>query len=432
MHLLILTPQFPFPPHQGTTLRNYNLLAGLAARHTIDLFSLLAPGDDPGAGDVRDLVNILVTAPQPVRPTSARLRSLFLSALPDMALRLWNPEAFAKLAAHYAAHPPQAVQVEGIEMAPYLLALQDAGAKLPIVMYDAHNAETLLQRRAFAADLRRPARWPAAAYSAVQTLKLGRYERRILLAADGVAAVSEADAEVLRRQAPGAIPEVVTNGVDLVFYDPALSYPNPYAGSGSQDGPRLVFTGKMDFRPNVDGVRWFVNNVLPQLRAVYPALEFWIVGRNPHPRLRVLEGRPGVVITGAVPDIRPYLAHAQLNVVPLLAGGGTRLKILEALAMARPVVSTRLGAEGFPVVDGTHLALADTAEDFAGRCLQLLAQPEEAEAMGRRGRAFVAAGYSWSRVVPRLEHLYLQTRRWSGKSVPAPGQAADDEGESGE
>lgn len=422
MHLLILTPQFPFPPHQGTTLRNYNLIAGLSPRHAIDLFSLLAPGDDPEAGNVRALVRTLVTAPQPERAASDRLRDLFLSSLPDMALRLWSPEAFARLAEHYAANRPQALQIEGIEMAPYLLALQEAGFDLPIVMYDAHNAETLLQRRACIADLRRPKRWPAAAYSAIQTLKLGRYERRVLLAADGVAAVSEADADALRRQAPGAIPEVVTNGVDLAFYDPFTNYLDPFP----QAGPHLVFTGKMDFRPNIDGVQWFVDRVFPRLRTAYPELDFWIVGRDPHPRLVALAGRPGVTITGAVPDIRPYLAHARLYVVPLLTGGGTRLKILEALAMARPVVSTRLGAEGFPVVDGQHLALADTPENFAGRCLELLGQPAEAEAMGLAGRAFVETGYSWERVVPRLEHLYLKTRRWSAKSVAVPLEEDDD------
>ena len=422
LHLLILTPQFPFPPHQGTTLRNYNLIAGLATRHAIDLFSLLAPGDDPEAGDVRALVRTLVTAPQPERAASDRMRDLFLSSLPDMALRLWSAEAFARLVEHYAANPPQALQVEGIEMASYLLALREGlGFDLPIVMYDAHNAETLLQRRAFVADMRRPIRWPAAAYSAIQTLKLGRYERRVLLAADGVAAVSEADADALRRQAPGAIPEVVTNGVDLAFYDPGTSYPDPFP----KTGPHLVFTGKMDFRPNIDGVQWFADRVLPRLRTAYPDLGFWIVGRNPHPRLGALAGRPGVTITGAVPDIRPYLAHALLYVVPLLAGGGTRLKILEALAMARPVVSTRLGAEGFPVVDGQHLALADTAEDFAGRCLDLLGQPAEAAAMGLAGRAFVETRYSWERVVPRLEHLYLKTRRWSAKSLAAPSEEDD-------
>lgn len=398
--MLLLTPQFPYPPHQGTALRNYNLLRGLAAHHAIDLFSLLAPGDDPETGSVRSLVRHLLTSPQPQRSTSRRLRDLALSPLPDMALRLWNPDAFASLLAHVQSHPPDILQVEGIEMAPYLLALRQAGIHLPRVIYDAHNAETLLQRRACLADARRPARWPAAAYSAIQTLKLGRYERNVLRAAHGVAAVSDADARELQRLAPGIPLVVVTNGVDLAAYDPQIHHTNPYP----PPGPHLVFTGKMDFRPNIDGALWFAQHILPSLHDL--GAHFWIVGRNPHPRLDALRHRPDITIVGPVADIRPYIAHADLYVAPLLAGGGTRLKILEALALARPIVSTRLGADGFPVRDGEQLALADAPAAFIAACHRLLKNPAEAAALGQRGRAFVAAHYGWDAIVPQLEKLY--------------------------
>jgi len=402
MHLLVLTPQFPYPPHQGTTLRNYNLLKGLAERHVIDLFSLLTPGDRPERGPVRELVRHLVTAEQPQRTMGRRLRDLVTSLKPDMALRLWDESAFAALHTHVAAHPPEIIQVEGIEMAPYLLALKAAGAPLPRVIYDAHNAETLLQRRAYQADLRRPSRWLAAAYSAVQTAKLARYERRLLNAIDGVAAVSVADEAVLQRMAPGIRTTVVTNGVDLEAYNPDGLYANLFQHAGAN----LVFTGKMDFRPNVDGVLWFANQVLPLLRGTELNPHFWIVGRNPHKRLDALRNRLDVTVTGAVPDIQPYIAHTDLYVVPLLAGGGTRLKILEAMAMARPIVSTRLGADGFPVSDGEELALADSAEDFAARCAALLRNPLGASEMGERGRAFVEAHYSWERIIPKMEQIY--------------------------
>jgi sugar transferase (PEP-CTERM/EpsH1 system associated) len=402
MQLLLLTPQFPYPPHQGTTLRNYNLLKGLAERHAIDLFSMLAPGDRPERGPVRDLVRHLVTAEQPARPVGRRLRDLVTSSKPDMALRLWNEDAFVALLAHVLDNPPEVIQVEGIEMTPYLLALKDTGLQLPRVIYDAHNAETLLQRRAYQADLRRPARWPAAAYSAVQTAKLNRYERRLLNSVDGVAAVSAADEKVLQQMAPGIRTTVVTNGVDLDAYDPAGLYANLFQHAGVN----LVFTGKMDFRPNVDGVLWFANRVLPRLRATNLNPHFWIVGRNPHKRLDVLRDRLDVTVTGAVPDIQPYIAHSDLYVVPLLAGGGTRLKILEAMAMARPIVSTRLGADGFPVNDGVELALADSAEDFAARCASLLRNPTGASEMGERGRAFVEEHYSWEQIIPKMEQIY--------------------------
>ena len=402
MDLLLLTPQFPYPPHQGTSLRNYNLLKGLSERHVVDLFSMLAPGDKPDRGPVRDLVRHLVTAPQPQRTTADRLRDTVINSHPDMALRLWDENAFAALHAHVLEHPPEIIQVEGIEMAPYLIALQDAGAPLPRVIYDAHNAEALLQRRAYQADLQRPSRWAGAAYSAVQTAKLNRYEQRLLSSEDGVATVSAADEKVLLELAPGIRTEVVTNGVDLEAYNPQGLYANLFQHMGTN----LVFTGKMDFRPNIDGVLWFANQVLPQLRATNLDPHFWIVGRNPHKRLDVLQNRPDVTITGAVPDIQPYIAHSDLYVVPLLAGGGTRLKILEAMAMARPIISTRLGADGFPVHDGIELALADSPADFAIRCAALLGDPAEASEMGERGRAFVEANYSWESIVPRIERLY--------------------------
>ncbi len=413
MKLLILTPQFPFPPHQGTTLRNYNLIKGLAEKHTLDLFSMLAPGDDPRQEAIVDIVRYVVTSLQPQRTGRRRLRDLFTTPRPDMALRLWDGGAFNRLQQHIKAHPPDLIQIEGIEMAPYLLALAQTSADLPLTIYDAHNAETILQQRAFQADLRRPSRWIGAGYSAIQTNKLRRYEQQILQLADGIAAVSEADAEVLRTLAPGCVPYVITNGIDLHAYDPEIAYANPYTHAGVN----LVFTGKMDFRPNVDGVLWFAERVLPPLHATNLNPHFWIVGRNPHARLQSLRSRPDITITGAVPDIQPYIAHADLYVVPLLAGGGTRLKILESLAMARPVVSTRLGADGFPVSDGEQLALADTPADFIQRCVALLQQPQEAAAMGERGRTFVVDHYSWDKIVPEMNRLYHRSKRWSEKSL---------------
>jgi len=155
-------------------------------------------------------------------------------------------------------------------------------------------------------------------------------------------------------------------------------------------------------------VLWFADHVLPQLLAYFPQLHFWIVGKNPHARLDRLATHPHITITGAVPDIQPYIVHADVYVAPLLAGGGTRLKILEALAMARPVVSTRLGADGIDVSDGEHLALADSPTAFAKRCQNLLRQRHAASAMGRRGRILVEMGYNWDRIVPRMEELYAQ------------------------
>ncbi len=402
MRILILTPQFPWPTHQGTTLRNFNLIKQLAQRREVHLFSLLAPGDDADAGPVARLCASITTAPQPWRSSRDRLRDLVSTPLPDMARRLWSPAALTALLEAIAASPPDIFQIEGIEMAPYFFATREKDIPTGRVIYDAHNAETLLQQRAAQADARRPRRWPAALYSAIQTAKLRRYEQKLLQAVDGAAAVSEPDARYLRALAPRTPIRIAPNGVDLALYRPDETFPPALQGPG----PHLVFTGKMDFRPNVDAVLWFAQEVLPELRRLGVNAHFWAVGRNPHARLDALARRRDVTITGAVPDVRPYIVQSDVYVAPLLAGGGTRFKILESLALARPVVSTRLGADGIPVEDGVHLALADSPADFARRIRDLLEDRETATALGRRGRMFIQQHYSWDAIVPELERLY--------------------------
>jgi len=383
-------------------LRNFNLLKQLARRHEVHLFSILAPGDDPAAGPVRTLCVSVATAPAPVRSLGGRVCDLVGTPLPDMARRLWSPAAANALASLTRDLRPDVIQIEGIEMAPYFFALREAGIATGRVIYDAHNAETLLQQRAAQADARRPRRWAAGLYSAIQTAKLRRYEERLCRSVNGVAAVSEPDARFLHALAPQTPVAVVTNGVDLALYRPDEVFAQVMPGSG----PHLVFTGKMDFRPNVDAVLWFADEVMPHLRAAGVDAHFWAVGRSPHARLDALVGRKNVTVTGEVPDVRPYIMQSDVYVAPLLAGGGTRFKILESLALAKPVVSTRLGADGIPVEDNVHLALADRPDDFARRIVSLLEDREQAREMGGRGRAFIQQHFSWEAIAPDMESLY--------------------------
>ncbi len=166
--------------------------------------------------------------------------------------------------------------------------------------------------------------------------------------------------------APGLDITVVSNGIDLAAYTPQTELP-------PVDPPRIVFTGKMDYRPNIDAALWFGREVLPLVTAAEPAVRFQIVGMNPHPRLDELRTNPAVEITGAVPDTRPYIYAAAAYVIPMRVGGGTRFKALEAMASARAIVSTQLGVEGIPVRSGQELLLADTPADFAAAVLRLIA-----------------------------------------------------------
>jgi len=162
----------------------------------------------------------------------------------------------------------------------------------------------------------------------------------------------------------------------------------------------------MDFRPNVDAVLWFADEVLPLIRARRPDVHFVVVGQKPHARLDPLRQREDVTVTGWVEDVRPYFSGAAVYVAPLRMGGGTRLKLLEAMAMGKAIVSTSLGCEGFDVADGHEMCVADGAEDFARAVVGLMESSALRESLGRRARRFVEAHYAWEAIVPRLEKLY--------------------------
>jgi glycosyltransferase involved in cell wall biosynthesis len=342
-----------------------------------------------------------------MRTLVQRGRDTLFSPLPDMALRLASPALHQQMARMLRERSYDVVQVEGIEMAPYALSLtarSSGDARLcggPRLVFDDHNAEYVLQKRAFLTDIRQPRRWLAAAYSLIQWQKLVVYERHICRAADRVVAVSEADRAALEALLPGLAVTVVPNGVDLAFYRPGIVSPAPGLGPHA-----VVFTGKMDYRPNVDAVLWFAEVVLPLILARLPAVHFCVVGQQPHARLAHLAGHPAVTLTGRVPDVRPYIAGAGAYVVPLRIGGGTRLKVLEAMAMGQAIVSTRLGCDGFSFEDGRQVCFADEPGAFADAVINLLQDRERAARLGQAARAHVAAHYGWDAIVPRLERLY--------------------------
>ena len=407
--ILILTPQLPYPPQsftglmQGTTIRNFNLIAGLARQHTIDLLTFDATRNSlhgaAGTALLSPFCRRVIAEPAPRRTLSRRLLDTLLQPLPDMALRLESPAMHGHLARLLQENHYDLLQIEGIEMAPYALALQSAGR--PYLVFDDHNAEYVLQKRAFLTDIRQPRRWMGAAYSFIQWRKLAVYERRICRAADRVVSVSHADRQALQRLLPGLEVAVVPNGVDLAFYRPGVVPPAPDLGAHA-----LVFTGKMDYRPNVDAVLWFADAVLPLILREMEDVRFYVVGQQPHARLLPLAARPAITITGRVPDVRPYIAGAGVYVVPLRIGGGTRLKVLEAMAMGQAIVSTRLGCDGFPFEDGREVRFADEPGAFAETVMSLLRDREAAAALGRVARAHVEAHFGWDAIVPMIERLY--------------------------
>ncbi|MGQ9500544.1 MAG: glycosyltransferase [Anaerolineae bacterium] len=397
MHILLLTPQLPYPPHQGTSLRNYNLIAQLAKRHQVEVLSFLDEGQSlAAAAPLLEMCAWVGAVPVPQRTTARRIRQMLGSCLPDMAWRLWSPHYQECLTRRLAEVQFDVVQIEAIELAPYLSAIE-ATRPRPLIVFDEHNCEWRLQQRAFLTDVRIPWRWPAALYSLVQWIRLRRYERGICRRVDKVIAVSEADRQGIQSVAPEISITVVPNGVDLGEYG---NY------RGAKECFDLVFTGKMDFRPNVDAMLWFCDRVLPLIHRERPSVRLAIVGQRPHTRLDRLRRVEGITLTGWVPDVRPYLAGATVYVAPLRVGGGTRLKLAQAMAMGCAVVATSLAAEGFPVESGKHLLLADTPREFAAAVVQLLENPSLRARLGAEARAFVQSRYGWEQLAPQLEEVY--------------------------
>jgi len=417
MQILIITPQLPYPPRQGTTIRNYNLIRGLAANHTVDLLTFLAPGEAPTVDNpLLSLCGRVAYVEQPLRTTADRIRSTATTLTPDMGLRLESPTMHALVRAWCRATKYDVVQVEGIELAQYGMAV--AGRRTapdrPALVFDDHNCEYLLQQRNALTDLRRVQRWPAAAYSLTQWQKLRRYERAILRAADAVLAVSEADRRALAPLAGDTPLALISNGIDTEAYKPQ---PEPLPSSTN-----VVFTGKMDYRPNIDAVLWFAHEVLPRIVALEPETRFQIVGMNPHNRLDVLRKQANIEITGAVDDTRRYIQQAAAYVIPMRIGGGTRFKALEAMACGVPIVSTRLGVEGIAVTDGRELLLADAPDVFAAAVVRLMRDTRAGGALrrqlGEQGRRLVESTYSWEHIIPRLESVLAAAAQRASRQRP--------------
>ncbi len=406
MKILVLAPQWPDPPRQGAAIRNLHILLYLSQRHDVTLLTFAPEGGiiDRSRLDSLSQAEIL---PAPTRSSLDRFRTLLTSTQPDMAWRLHSQSMQERVRQLTTQGHFDAIHVEGLEMLPYGLLAQEVQNSKLLMAYDAHNAEYLLQRRAFTTDLGHFRRWPKALYSLVQWRRLRRFERQACIKSKHVLAVSESDRAALARLTPRAADRItlLPNGVDTDYWSLSADYPRE--GVSLPDGS-LVFDGTMDFRPNVDAVVWFVDKVWPLIKAERPETQFFIVGRSPAPQVQALARMPGVTVTGAVEDTRAWVAQASVYVVPMRMGGGVRLKVLQAMAMERAIVSTPMGAEGIAIKQGKEMLLAQSPAAFANAMLSLLADPQRRATLGRAARELVSARYAWSVLLPVLNDIYPQ------------------------
>jgi sugar transferase (PEP-CTERM/EpsH1 system associated) len=287
----------------------------------------------------------------------------------------------------------------------------------PSVLFT-HNVEAEIWRR-HAETAGHPAK---RALLASQWRRMLRFERAALERFDLVLAVSEADAATFRRLYPAVRRQyhVVPTGVDTDYFRPRPADGDDRAEPGV---PRLVFTGSMDWLPNEDGMLYFCREVLPYIRRVAPDVRLSIVGRAPTPAVRRLAEDSRIEVTGRVDDVRPHVAGADVYIVPLRIGGGTRLKIFEAMAMGKAVVSTTVGAEGLPISHGRDILIADQPERFAAAVVRLLRDAEERGRLETAARQLVVERYDWSAVSHELEEALMEIRSGRISLSATPGTA---------
>jgi sugar transferase (PEP-CTERM/EpsH1 system associated) len=380
--LLLLIHRIPYPPNKGDKIRSYHLLKHLAQRYRVHLATFV---DDPDDWQHVPHVEALCASSHfaGLNPLLARVkslgalvtgRSLSLDYYRDAALARWVDQTVA-------AHKVERVLIFSSAMAQYAEKYPQARRVVDFCDVDSDKWRQYADKKS----------WPMSWLYRHEARQLLDYERRVARECDASLFVSAPEADLFRQLAPESDSKIgfFNNGVDTDYFSPDLAHVSPYAA-----GERaLVFTGAMDYWPNVDAVQWFADDVLPQLQARFPELRFYIVGSRPAPAVQALAQKSGVVVTGTVPDVRPYIAHAQLAVAPLRIARGIQNKVLEAMAMATPVVVSPQALEGIDAEPGTELVLADGADDFVKAVSSLLSRQENP--MGRAARAKVESQYSW-------------------------------------
>ena len=394
LRVLMLTPSLPWPAQQGGAMRNFGLLYGLhQAGHEVTLLSFgAAPESD---SPLHELCSRIHTVPAPQRHAGARLRALLLSSAPDLAHRLHSALMTARLTELLQRTRFDVVQFEGLEICgllPLVRRLQPEAA----CCYDAHNAEYRLQQNLYAIERHRASRWPAALWSWLQARRIARFERAVCRQVAGTLAVSDEDAAALRALAPQSPVHVVPNGIFV------RDYAMPRQPRGN-DAPTLVFTGKMDYRPNMDAMLWFCENVLPRVWQDCPACRLNIVGQSPHASLQSLRADLRITLTGRVDTIQPWLNDCDVYIAPLRMGSGTRFKIMEAAAGGCAIVATTLAVAGLPAGVKEALLIADRETDMAAGILTLLQDPDRRMCMGRAARSAARDTCDWAMILPHLQ-----------------------------
>ncbi|MDO9598600.1 MAG: TIGR03087 family PEP-CTERM/XrtA system glycosyltransferase [Azoarcus sp.] len=391
--LLYLVHRIPYPPNKGDKVRSFNILRQLATRHRVFLGTFVDHPDDyqhvEKLSEWCEEVHAVRLDPRLARLASLRGllngEALSLPYYRNAGLSAWVWRVATR------EHIQQAVAFSG-PMAQYL---DVPGLNCRIVDFCDLDSAKWTQ---YAADRR----WPMSWLYRREGRQLLAFERAAASKSDASLFVTEAEAQLFRHAAPevASSVRVMQNGVDAEYFSPDQAFGSPYPAGG----PVLLFTGAMDYWPNIDAVCWFAADMLPKVREQIPDVRFWIVGMNPAPAVLALASQ-GVVVTGTVPDVRPYLAHADVVVAPLRIARGIQNKVLEAMAMACPVVVAAAPATGLDAQSGHDCEIAHSPDEFVSRIFGLLNDISLRCGMGQAARQCVLARYSWAAHLAKLESL---------------------------
>ncbi len=392
MKLLWVKTDFLHPTDRGGQIRTLETLRRLHQRHEVHYLAYDNPAQPEGLARAKEYCTTAYPVehriPEKTSPAfAAQLVAGLVSPLPVAAAR-WKSQAFEQqLKTVLAKHTFDSIVCDFLFPAANFSNLSNC------TLFQ-HNVEAMIWDR-HAQHGRTPLhRW----YFGMQAKRMAAYEGEVCRAARNVIAVSEADAIMMRERYGVSRISAVPTGVDTEFFAPQGTA-TPLAD--------LVFLGSMDWMPNIDGMLWFTAEIWPLIRAKRPQTTLAIVGRKPGPAMLALGGKPGIKVTGTVPDVRPWLHGSKLSIVPLRIGGGTRLKIYESMAARIPVISTTVGAEGLDYRDGETIQIADTPALFAEHCLDLI---EDVPSMNRMSEAawnLVANHYSWHAVTKQFERCLI-------------------------
>lgn len=386
--VLFLAHRVPYPPDRGDKIRSFHLLKHIARNARVHLVAFA--DDEADCGYDAALAPFTATRTI-VRRTTGKGRATLA------ALASGKPASLTAFASHIvseavasilADHDIQTIFVFSGQMAQYLP--EDFTGRIVMDFVDMDSAKFA----AYADDVRGPMHWLLRREARL----LGAFERDVAARADAALFVSAAEAALFRASGAGGNVLAVENGIDTAHFDPAAAFA-PVA----EAGPLIVFTGQMDYRPNIDAVDRFARRILPLVRDSVPQARFAIVGRKPDQRVLALTDLPGVIVTGEVPDVRGWLAAATVAVAPLGLARGVQNKVLEAMAMARPAVASPAAAEGIDHA-GT-IRVADGAPAFAAAVIELIGDPAAAAALGRQARARTIERYGWDARLAALDPL---------------------------